>query len=117
MTLETMTLCNVVIFDMKDVYYNINYLYIPIHTHLYINTHMHTYIDTYMHAYMHSYIHTYIRLFVTPFICILQDGQTALHIAAKECREKVMALLLDRGADPNLVDKVTQPDIVLIVIT
>lgn len=38
--------------------------------------------------------------------CHLQDGQTALHVAAHQNKLDIVRLLLERGADPSVCDKV-----------
>ncbi len=39
-------------------------------------------------------------------MCCLQDGSTALHVAAREGHDALIPLLLQAGADANATDKV-----------
>ena len=45
-------------------------------------------------------------LSVRIYVWIMQDGETPLHGAAREGHLKVVVLLLEKGADPNLADRV-----------
>ena len=45
----------------------------------------------------------YVYMYV---LIVLQDGDTLLHVAARSGNRDVVALLLNRGADPNLANQV-----------
>ena len=42
---------------------------------------------------------------------MVQNGTTALHMTAQRSNHEVVALLLDRGADPNLTEQRVSSDI------
>jgi ankyrin repeat protein len=45
-------------------------------------------------------------LLISSLLALSQEGQTALHIACEKNNFELATLLLDRGADVNLVDQV-----------
>ena len=80
-----------------------------------------------MHTHIHAYVHMYTLycskphyitfhctalhftvLHRTPLHTTLQDGLPPLIIAAEEGHTKVVTILLDRGADVNAANKVTE---------
>ena len=56
---------------------------------------------------MFAYSLTFIRLLTQ----VMQSGKTALHIAAQKGRDRVVAVLLDHGADINQVPADNAPSL------
>ena len=61
---------------------------------------------------LHS-LHTLHKISVSPnsglcFITSSQTGETALHLASNRGHVEIVSVLLKAGADPNIVDSVSQ---------